>query len=123
LVLGPLFPKPLSSIQPILELEDIPESSTKCKGSSSLLQVVRKYVGDAIQKRIDIIHKICEISQSISSFSSRIHNFKEYLEKDLENDEGFFKEVVNTFSAKVSILNESQSKEQKISLTLLYEQD
>jgi hypothetical protein len=32
------------------------------------------------------------------------------LQKDLENDEGFFKEVVNIFSAKVSILNEAHRK-------------
>jgi len=32
------------------------------------------------------------------------------LQKDLENDEGFFKEVVNIFSAKVSILNEGHRK-------------
>jgi hypothetical protein len=51
LVPTPLFPEPLSSMQPILELEEIPESSTKYKGSSSLLQAVRKYVGDAIQKQ------------------------------------------------------------------------
>jgi hypothetical protein len=123
LVPGPLFPEPLSSIQPTLELEDIPERSTKYKGSSSLLQVVRKYVGDAIQKRIDIIQEIWELSQSIASFSSRIQNFKEYLQKDLENDEGFFKEVVNTFSAKVSSLNEARRKEQKTSLALPYEAD
>ena len=43
-----LFLEPLSCIQPILELEEIPKSSTKYKGSSSLLQVVIKYVGDAI---------------------------------------------------------------------------
>jgi hypothetical protein len=36
------------------------------------------------------------------------------LQKDLENDEGFFKEVVNTFSAKVSSLNEARRKEQKL---------
>jgi hypothetical protein len=69
------------------------------------LQVVRKYVGDTIQKRIDIIQESWELSQSISSFSSRIHNFNEYLQKDLENDEGVFKEDVNTFSTKVSRLN------------------
>jgi hypothetical protein len=79
LVPGPLFPEPLSSMQPILELEEIPESSTKYKGSSSLLQAVRKYVGDAIQKRVDIIQEIWELAQSIASFSSRIENFKEYL--------------------------------------------
>jgi hypothetical protein len=66
-------------MQPTLELEEMPKSSTKYKGSSSLLQVVRKYVGDAIQKRVDIIQEIWELAQSIASFSSRIDNFKEYL--------------------------------------------
>jgi hypothetical protein len=60
-------------------LEEIPESSRKYKSSSILLQAIRKYVGDAIQKRIDIIQEIWELSQSIASFSSRIENFKEYL--------------------------------------------
>jgi len=114
LVLGPLFPEPLSSIQPILELEEILESSMKYKGSSSLLQTVKKYVSNAIQKRVDIIQEILELSQSIASFSSRIEYFKEYLQKYLENDEGFFKEAMNTFSTKVSILNEAQRKEQKL---------
>ena len=66
-------------MQPILELEEIPKSSMKYKGSSSLFQAVRKYVGDAIQKRVDIIQEIWELSQSIASFSSKIENFKEYL--------------------------------------------
>jgi hypothetical protein len=79
LVPTPLFPEPLSSMQPILELEEIHESSTKYKGSSSLLQALRKYVGDAIQKRVDIIQEIWELAQSIASFSSRIENFKENL--------------------------------------------
>jgi hypothetical protein len=79
------------------------------------LQTVRKYDGDAIHKRIDIIQDIWELAQSIiASFSSRILNFKEYLQKDLENDEGFFKEAVNTFSAKLSSLNEARRKEQKL---------
>jgi hypothetical protein len=70
----------------------------KYKGSSSLLQAIRKYVGDAIHKIIDIIQEIWDLAQSIASFSSRIQNFKEYLQKDLENDEGFYREVVSTFS-------------------------
>ena len=95
-------------------LEDTPERNTKYKGSSILLQFIRKYVGDSIQKRIDIIQEIWEISQSIVIFSSRIQNFKEYLKKYLENDEGFFKEAVNIFSAKVSNLNEARRKEKKL---------
>jgi hypothetical protein len=112
----PLFPEPLSYVQPILELEEIPESNMKYKGSSSLFRDVRKYVGDTIQKWVDIIQEIWELAQNIVIFSSRIENFKEYLQKDLEIDEGFFKEVVNTFSAKVSSLNEARRKEQKLPL-------
>jgi hypothetical protein len=81
LVPTPLFLERLSSIKPILELEEIPESGTKYKGSSSLLQAIRKYVGDSIQKRLDIIHEIWDLSQRIARFSSRIENFKEYLWK------------------------------------------
>jgi hypothetical protein len=55
LIPGQLFPEPLNSIQPILVLENVPESSSKYKDSSRLLQAIRKYVGDSIQKRIDII--------------------------------------------------------------------
>jgi hypothetical protein len=107
LVPGPLFPEPLSSIQPTLVLEDTPKNNTKYKGSSRLFQAIRKYVGDAIHKIIYIIQEIWELSQRISIFSFKMHNFKEYLQKDLENDEVFFKEAVNAFSAKVSRLNES----------------
>jgi hypothetical protein len=114
LVPGPLFPEPLSSIQPALVLEDTLESNTKIKGSSSLLQVIRKYVGDAIPNIIVIIQEIWELAQSISSFSSIVQNFKEYLQKNLENDEGFFKEAINTFSAKVSSSKEASRKDQKI---------
>jgi hypothetical protein len=47
-----LFTEPLNTAQPTLTLEDIPERSNEWKGSSSLLQEIRKYVGDEIQKRI-----------------------------------------------------------------------
>jgi superfamily I DNA and RNA helicase len=60
-----------------------------------------------------MIQEIWEFAQTIAIFSSIIQNFKEYLQKDLENDEGFFKESVNTFSTKVSSLNETRRKEQK----------
>jgi Tfp pilus assembly protein PilO len=53
----------------------------------------------------------------VTIFSSKIHNFKEYLQKDLENDEVFYKEFVNTFSTKVSSLSEAHRKEQKIHST------
>jgi hypothetical protein len=54
----PLFVEPLTAIQPTLTLEDVRERNNKLKGSSSLLLAVRKYVGDGIQKIIDLIHEI-----------------------------------------------------------------
>jgi len=57
----PLFPKPLNTTRPTLVLEDILESNNKCKGSSSLLQAIRKYVEDAIHKMIDLIQEIWDL--------------------------------------------------------------
>jgi hypothetical protein len=98
-------------------LENIQKKRSKCKGSSSLLQDIRKYVGDAIKKIIDLIQEIWDLAQSTANFSSRITNFKEYLLKYLENDEGFYKEVVSTFSTKVSSLSDAHRKEQKLPST------
>jgi hypothetical protein len=116
LIPKPLFVEPLTTIQPILTLKDVPKSSSKLRGSSNLLLVVRKYVGDGIQKRIDLILEIWELAQSSTSFSTRIMHFREYLQKDLENDEGFYKEVVGTFAEKVSSLSDTHRREQKPSL-------
>jgi hypothetical protein len=109
-----LFVEPLNTIQPTLTLEDILESNNKWKGSSSLLQAIRKYVGDEIQKRIDLIQEIWELAQSSTNFAARITNFKEYLQKDLENDEGFYKDIVGTFSAKVSSLSDIHRREKNL---------
>jgi hypothetical protein len=49
-------------------------------------------------------------------FSMRIMHFKEYIQKDLENNEGFYKEVVGTFAAKVSSLSDSHKKRTKNSI-------
>ena len=63
-ILKPLFSEPITAIQSILTLEDVPESSSRLKGSSSFLLAIRKYVGDGIQKRIDLILEIWELTQS-----------------------------------------------------------
>ena len=69
----------------MLTLEDVLESNNKLKGSSSLLLAVRTYIGDGIQKRIDLIQEIWELAQSSTGFSARIMHFKQYLQKDMEN--------------------------------------
>jgi hypothetical protein len=76
--------------------------------------VVRKYVGVGIQKIIYSIQEIWELAQSSTNFSTRIIHFKEYLQKDLENDEGFYREVVGTFSKKVSSLSDTHRREQNL---------
>jgi hypothetical protein len=81
LILGPLFPEPLNTIQPTLVLENIPEKNSKLKGSSSLLQSIRKYCGDAIQKRIDIIQEIWDLSQSIANFHQEYKNSRNICRK------------------------------------------
>jgi hypothetical protein len=51
---------------------------------------------------------------SSTSFSTRVFYLKEYLQKDLENDEGFYKEVVLMFARKVSRLKETHKREQNL---------
>jgi hypothetical protein len=75
--------------------------------------VVKKYVGDGIQKIIYLIQEIWELAQISISFSTRIMHFKEYLQKYLENDEGFY-EVVGTFSKKKSSLSDTHRRDQNL---------
>ena len=58
LIQKPLFFEPITTIQPVLTIEYVPEIGSKFKGSSSLLMAIRKYVGDGIHKRIDLILEI-----------------------------------------------------------------
>jgi phage-related protein len=95
-------------------LEDILESSLKVKRCFKFVETIIKYVGDNIKKRITLIIDIWELATSSTTLSTRILNFKEYLQKDLENDEHFYKEVVNTFSAKISSMNDVHRREQNL---------
>jgi hypothetical protein len=115
----PLFVEPITVIQPMCSLEDVPETSSRLKGSSSLLVAVRKYIGDSIKKIIALILEIWELATSSTTFSTRVFHFKEYLQKYLENDEGFYKEAVGTFSTKVSSLSEPHIEEIKTFLPRL----
>jgi hypothetical protein len=58
----PMFVEPLTAIQPTFTLEDVPERISKLKGSTSLLLVVKKYIGDGIHQRINLIHEIWELA-------------------------------------------------------------
>jgi hypothetical protein len=87
---------------------------SRLKGSSNLLKVVRKYIGDNIKKRIYLILEIWELAESSTTFSTRVLHFKEYLKKDLENDEGLYKEAVGTFAEKVSSLSETHRRDRNL---------
>jgi hypothetical protein len=79
LIPRPLFVEPLNIVQLALTLEDIPKRSSKWKGSYSMLLAIRKNVGDRIQKRIDLIQEICELTHDFTIFGIKITHFKEYL--------------------------------------------
>jgi len=84
----PVFINPIIVIQPMCSLEDVQETSSGLKGSSSLLVAIRKYIGDNIKKRIALILLIWELATSLATFSIRVLYFKEYLKKYLESHEG-----------------------------------
>ena len=58
----PLFVEPIATIQPLWSLEDVPETSSRMKGSSSLLMDITKYIGDNIKRRIALILEIWELA-------------------------------------------------------------
>jgi hypothetical protein len=76
--------------------------------------VVRKYVKDEFKKRVDLIQEIWDLAQTTTIFSTRIPNLKEYLQNDLENNEEFYKESLNTFSSKVSSLTDIHRREKNL---------
>jgi hypothetical protein len=53
-----------------------------------------------------LILETWELATSFVSLGSRMTNFRQYLQVDLENDEEFYKGVVSTFVAKVSSVSE-----------------
>jgi hypothetical protein len=114
----PLFSSPITTIQPLKTLEGRPESSSRLKGTSSLLAAIRRYVGDNIQKRMSLILETWELATNFVSLGSRMTHFRQYLQADLENDEEFYKGVISTFSARVSSLSEFRKKEEDFPSTI-----
>lgn len=107
----PNFFKPTATIQPLNTFEDISTYSSQIRGASKLLVAIRQYVGKNIKKRISLIFEIWELATIFTILYSRITNFKEYLQTDLENDEKFYPEIVGTFSTKISNINDMQRRE------------
>jgi hypothetical protein len=98
-------------MQPWKSLDGTPESSSRLRGTSSLLTSIRRYVGENIKKIMSLILETWELENNFVSLGSRMTNFRQYLQDDLENDEEFYKGVVSTFVAKVSSVSELWRKE------------
>jgi len=61
---------------------------------------------------MSLIIKTWVLATSFVSLGSRMTNFKQYLQVDLENEEEFYKGDISTFVPKVSILSEFRRKEE-----------
>jgi len=90
----PILSSPLKMVKPTTQ--DI-----KLKGSSSFIIVVQIYVEKNIKKRISLIIEVWEVYKK-KTFNSRAHDFHEYLQVDLKNEERFYTNVVLPFGIKVS---------------------
>jgi hypothetical protein len=108
----PIFSTLVSTVQPWKSSDKTPESSLRLKGTSSLLVAVRHYIGENIKKRMSLILETWDLASNFVSLGSKIQNFREYLQADLKNDEGFYKDVVITFVLKISGMTELKRKEE-----------
>jgi hypothetical protein len=61
----PIFVSPLVAIQPGRNPNRTPESSSKLKGTSSLLVEIRKLVGENIKKRMSLILEAWDAGSNI----------------------------------------------------------
>jgi hypothetical protein len=106
-----LSPKPLF-VEPLLMivLDKFPEgvngSSSKFTRDVKLLMGVRKYVAKIINKIIDIIMEAMKIATEASVMARRLCSLKEFLQKVLQTDEQFYKNVVSTFLTRMSSTDE-----------------
>jgi hypothetical protein len=85
------------------------------KGTSSFLVAIGHYIGGNIKKSMSLILETCDLVSSFVSLGSIIQKFREYLQYDLINDKGFYKDEIIKFSLKVSFMSELNIKEEYLS--------
>jgi hypothetical protein len=100
----PILATSIATIQPSRNFEKTLESSVRLKGTSILLIATRCYVEQNIKKLMSLILDTWDLESSFVSLGSRIQNNREYLNADIENDEGYFKDGLATFIIKVSTM-------------------
>jgi hypothetical protein len=97
----PILATPISMVQPGRSFQRTQKVTLRFKGGSSLLTATRHFVEENIKKRMSLILDTWDLEKSFSSLGLRIQNTKEYLNKDIANDEGFIKDGVSMFAAMV----------------------
>jgi hypothetical protein len=108
----PILATPVSTIQPGKSSNKTPESSLRIKGASSLLSATRHYVEENIKKIMSLILETWDLANNFVSLGSKIQNTREYLQVDLTNDEGFYKDALSTFVINISGMTEYQRKQE-----------
>jgi hypothetical protein len=88
------------------------DSSSRLIGTSSFLNVIRRYVGENIKKRVYLVIDTWELVNNLISLGSGMTNMRQYLQENLENNEEFYKGVITTFVMKVSNMSELKRKEE-----------
>jgi hypothetical protein len=58
--------------------------------------------------RLDVIFESWEIMVDVNIISGRTYSLREYLQTDLDTEEHFYQNVVSTFIAKVSSIDEAR---------------
>ena len=86
----------------------------KLKGSTSLLTLARKYVEKNINKIMKLIKSSWEMSKNMVSFGTRAHDFHEYLQAYLKNDQGFYLDAVVPFGVKITSMMELRRREEDL---------
>jgi hypothetical protein len=71
-----------------------------------LLNGIKLYVVDNINRRLDIIRQAWEVSASLCDLSQRTLSFTGDLQRDLQHDEAYCKNELNTFVAWVTSIND-----------------
>jgi hypothetical protein len=84
----------------------VTKSSSKVTRAAKLLMGVRKYVVENINKILGIIMEALEIAIEAGVMTGRVCSLKEFLQKDLQTDEHFYKNAVSTFVARISSMDE-----------------
>jgi hypothetical protein len=105
---------PLSVLASPLAMIEPTTLAEKLKESTRLLTSTRGYVEKNIKKREKLITKAWEMPKRMVSFGTRAHAFHEYLQEDLENEEGFYLDVVVPFSFKFTNMKNLRRGEEDI---------